>query len=149
MPIHQCARFNNNPKLSHERAAIRMCRYLLSTHEKGLIYNPDLSKGLQCFVDTNFACGWTQACALSPDKVMSHTGYVIKYAGYPILWCSKLQTKIALSTTEAAYIVLSQAMREVLPQMMIMKEGSNVVKTNASKPEFYCQVLRITRAASQ
>ena len=72
---------------------------------------------------------------------MSHTGYVIKYAGCPILWCSKLQTEIALSTTEAEYIALSQAMREVLPLMRIMKEVSNVIKANASKPEFHCQVF--------
>ena len=35
--------------------------------------------------------------------------------GCPVHWVSKLQTEIALSTTEAEYIALSQAMRELLP----------------------------------
>jgi hypothetical protein len=43
------------------------------------------------------------------------------YAGCPITWCSKLQTEIALSTTEAGYIALSQAMREVIPFMHLMQ----------------------------
>jgi hypothetical protein len=40
-------------------------------------------------------------------------GYIITYAGCPMHWSSKMQTEIALSTTEAEYIALSQAMREV------------------------------------
>ncbi len=39
----------------------------------------------------------------------------IRYAGCPIYWQSKLQTEIALSTAEAEYIALSQALRETLP----------------------------------
>ena len=38
---------------------------------------------------------------------------MIIYAGCPILGSSKLQTKIALSTTVVEYIALSQAVREV------------------------------------
>ncbi len=34
-----------------------------------------------------------------------------------------MQTEIALSTTEAEYIALSQAMREVLPIIWLMKKG--------------------------
>ena len=53
---------------------------------------------------------------------MPCTGYVIKYAECPLLWCSKLQTEIALSTTEAEYISLIQAMRKVIPCVALMKE---------------------------
>ena len=45
------------------------------------------------------------------DNVMSRTGFVIMYANCPIYWVSKLQTEIALSTAEAEYIALSQALR--------------------------------------
>ncbi len=38
-------------------------------------------------------------------------------------WSSKMQTEIALSTTEAEYIALSQAMREVLPIIWLMEEA--------------------------
>ena len=38
------------------------------------------------------------------------------------MWKSELQTVITLSTTEAEYIALSQAMREVIPLLGILEE---------------------------
>ena len=46
MAVDQCARFNNCPMLSHERAIIRICRYLLLTKDKGMIYRPNRFLGL-------------------------------------------------------------------------------------------------------
>ena len=43
MAVHQCARFNSDPKLSHERAVEKIGRYLLDTKDKGIIYKPDTS----------------------------------------------------------------------------------------------------------
>ena len=37
----------------------------------------------------------------------SRLGYIVLYAGCPIIWSSKLQTQVALSTTEAEYVSLS------------------------------------------
>ena len=42
MATHQCARFNNDPHLSHERVDKRIGRYLLDTRDKGMIYRPDI-----------------------------------------------------------------------------------------------------------
>lgn len=39
---------------------------------------------------------------------------MIMLAGCPIIWASRLQTEITLSTTEAEYIALSTVMRDVL-----------------------------------
>ena len=44
------------------------------------------------------------------------------YAGLPIIWKSQIQTEIALSTTEAEYVGLSQALREAIPLMNLIKE---------------------------
>ena len=49
------------------------------------------------------------------DNDLSRTGFVIRYAGCPIIWSSKLQTEIALSTAEAEYIAMSQVLWEALP----------------------------------
>ena len=141
MAVHQCARFNNSPMLSHERAITRICHYLLTTHDQGILYNPNKNIGLQCYADADFTGGWTQVDANNPENLMSCTGYVITFAGCPILWSSKLQTEITLSTTEAEYVALSQAMREVLPIMDLMKELACVMNSNISKPNFYCQVF--------
>jgi len=60
-----------------------------------------------------------------PNTARSRMGHTICYAGCPMLWTSKMQTdvalssteaeNIALSSTEAENIALSQSMRETLP----------------------------------
>ena len=56
------------------------------------------------------------------DTARSRSGYVIKYAGCPLMWASRLQTEIALSTTESEYISLSTALRGVIPIMNLIGE---------------------------
>jgi hypothetical protein len=140
MAVHQCARFNNDPKMSHERAIMHICRYLKDTSDRGVIYRPDKTKGLECYVDADFAGGWNLADADSAENVLSRTGFVIMYAGCPVLWVSKLQTEIALSTTEAEYIALSQAMREVLPFMNLLKELAVIFDIYLPQPQVHCKV---------
>ena len=121
--VHQCARFSANPKTKHAEAVKRIGRYLLATKDKGLIMKPDKS-GLECWVDSAHASEWSNKTASNdPSTARSRMGYIIKYAGCPMHWASKMQTEIALSSTEAEYIALSQAMREVLPIMWLMQEA--------------------------
>jgi len=53
--VQQCARFCNEPRRSHEEAIKRACRYLLKTKDRGLILRPDPTRGLECFVDADWA----------------------------------------------------------------------------------------------
>ena len=62
------------------------------------------------------------------------------YAGCPITWGSRMQTEIALSTTESEYIALSTAMREVIPFTELMKEIAELFGILTSKPVFKCTV---------
>ncbi len=141
MAVNQCARFSNDPKLSHERAVKRIGRYLHGTKERGIIFTPDPKRGLECFVDADFAGGWNILEPGNPDNVLSRTGFVIYYAGCPILWKSKLQTEIALSTTESEYIALSQALRDVIPMMALLLELNKLVTLHIPKPEIHCKVF--------
>ena len=86
MAVHQCARFNNDPKLSHEKAVMRLGKYLLGTRGKGLVFKPDVSRGLECFVDADFAGSWSKADAENAESVYSRTGFLIRYAGCPVYW---------------------------------------------------------------
>jgi hypothetical protein len=45
-----------------------------------------------------------------------------------VLWSSKLQTEIALSTTEAEYIALSQATRDLIPMQSLLHELSTATR---------------------
>ena len=140
MAVHQTARFCIDPKLSHERAIQRIGKYLIGTFDKGIIFKPDITKGIECFVDADFAGGWNQADAIDAGSVLSRTGYVIMYAGCPLTWCSKLQSEIALSTTEAEYIALSQSLREVIPLIQLLKEINEIFPIHMPTPEIHCKV---------
>jgi hypothetical protein len=41
----------------HEQAVMRIGRYLLSSKNKVMIYSPDSSKGIEVYVDADFAGG--------------------------------------------------------------------------------------------
>jgi hypothetical protein len=57
-----------------------------------------------------------------PTIAKSRTGYGAMYAGFPIIWASQLQAEIARSVTESEYISLSQALRQTIPLMRLVKE---------------------------
>ena len=105
-----------------------------------MIFFPDLTQSLHCFVDADFAGGWSQADSENADNVLSRTGYVIMYADCPILWVSRLQTEIALSTAEAEYIALSQSLRDVIPLITLLKEINTVFPVHVKTPTFVCKV---------
>ncbi len=64
------------------------------------------------------------------------------YAGCPMHWASRMQTKIALSSTEAEYIALSQAMREVIPIMWLLNEAKKMaVQVLNQQPKVMCNGL--------
>ena len=141
MAVHQAARFTMNPKLSHERAVHRIARYLKATKNKGIILDPKSKHGAVCYVDADFAGCWDKANSGSAEAVLSRTGFVILYANCPVMWCSKMQTEIALSTTEAEYIALSQSMREIIPFMTLLQEVNAIFSINMPKPKFHCKVF--------
>ena len=84
MAVHQCARFWKDPKLSYERVIHHIVRYLIQTKDKGLRYKIDKSKGIELFVDADFAGGWNINDSYNTDNLLSRTGFVICYAGIPI-----------------------------------------------------------------
>jgi hypothetical protein len=57
-------------------------------------------------------------------------------------WASKMQTEIALTTTEAEYIALSQSMREVLPIIWLVQETyDHGIPVLINPPKIYCKVF--------
>eukprot|EP00956_Cyclotella_meneghiniana_P013545 scaffold19631_cov45-Cyclotella_meneghiniana.AAC.1 len=99
--VHQCARYTFKPTSRHFAALKRIGRYLKGTADKGLILRPSKHLHVDCFPDADFAGLYNHEDSQDPHCVRSRTGYVILVAGCPVLWKSKLQTKIALSTMEA------------------------------------------------
>ncbi len=105
-----------------------------------MTYKPDPLKGLEVYVDADFAGRWDPADPGNADNVYSRTGFIICYASRPIFWQSKLQTEISLSIAKAKYIALSQALRETIPMMNLMKEINVIFPLYIPKPKFVIKV---------
>jgi hypothetical protein len=120
--VHQCARYTFQPTHRHVTALKRIGRYLKGTHDKGLIMRPSKRIHVDCYPDADFAGLYNKEDAQDPHCVRSRTGYVICVANCPVIWRSKLQSEIALSTMEAEYISLSQACKDLFPLLDLIQE---------------------------
>jgi len=101
------------------------------------------SERLTCFVDADFCGNYLVHVDQSDDAESSRSryGYVLKYENMPIVWDSKLQTVIALSSTESEYIALSEASRVIIPiirQLIELKERGLVVSVKV--PTIRCKM---------
>jgi predicted acetyltransferase len=88
-----------------------------------------------CYVDADFSRNWDTAC--------SHSGFIVSFVGCcPIFWTSKLQTTIVLSTMEVEYIALSNALRDVIPMVNLLKEMKEYgIEHEGNQPPIHCKVL--------
>ena len=139
--VHQCARFAAEPKQSHATAVKYIGKYLQGTAEEGIILNPT-DHSFDCWVDADFVGNWNKATAeFDPSVAKSRTGYVITYGSCPLVWGSRLQREVALSSTEAEYNAVSESMRDVIHLMQLIKDmqqtGLNMVK---DPPKVHCKV---------
>jgi hypothetical protein len=72
--------------------------------------NPN--KLFEVHVDSNFAGDWFKDEVMDdPSAAKSRTGCIINCGGCPVLWALKLQTKVALSTTESQHVGLSESLQ--------------------------------------
>ena len=120
---------------------------MLGAEDKELIDKLDINKGSKVYAETNFASRFDRIVAEDPASVYSRTGFIIKYAGCPIIWKSKLQTKIALWATEAKYITLSTALREAIPIMHFLREVSAVMDIPECNKSMKCIVFEDNNGA--
>ena len=123
--VHQVARFTHSPKKSHAQAVKRIIRYLIKTKDKGICFVPNLNEGLDMWVDADYAGMWGHEDEQDPVSVKSRTGFVLTLFGCPIIWSSKLQSEISLSSTAAEYVAFSMGMRELLPMRTLLQEISD------------------------
>ena len=55
--VHQCIRFCKDPTLCHEKVMHKIICHLRSTRDKDISFQLDVSKGIECYVNTGFAGG--------------------------------------------------------------------------------------------
>lgn len=120
--VHQCARFTHSTKQSHENAVKKIIRYLKGTSQHGMTLTPTKEMTVDCYVDADFAGLFEIEDDQDPICVKSQTGYLITFMSCPLLWVSKLQTQIALSTMEAKYIAISHSMQDLIAIRGMLQE---------------------------
>jgi hypothetical protein len=111
--------------------------------DKGLILRPNMSKSFEVHVDCDFAGNWVKEDAMEdPSTAKSRTGYVISYGGCPIIWASKLQTEVVLSSTESKYVELLESLHVTIVMMNLLNElkafGIPITKTT---PTVFCKLF--------
>lgn len=99
------SQYNVNPGKTHWTSAKRVLSYLQGTRNLGLCFRKT-KNNLVGYVDSDWAG--------DVDDRISYTGYVFKLPGMAITWEARKQKTIVLSSTEAEYMALCEAAKEVV-----------------------------------
>ena len=112
--VTKLSQYASNPSQDHMNKALYICRYLVGTSKYSLIYDGASGQGLVAFSDSDWAS----------DNVSrrSQTGFFQKMANGIIGWTSRAQKTVALSSTEAEYMALSDASRQCVWIKSLMGE---------------------------
>ena len=97
------SQFNNNYDKRHWDCAKRILRYLKRTADYSLKYSKNEHE-LQGFVDSDWGSD-------SVDR-KSYTGFCYRLSNSPVSWESRKQKIVALSSTEAEYMAITEAAKE-------------------------------------
>jgi Reverse transcriptase (RNA-dependent DNA polymerase)/GAG-pre-integrase domain/Integrase core domain len=146
--VNKLSAYTANPSLQHVGAAKRILRYLKGTKNLAIKYSAKSDNGLK--ENSNLFYGYADAAYANTDDYKSTSGYVFLVGGGAITWRSKKQTTIALSSTEAEYIALSEAGREacwlrsLYEELGYTQESPNLIKGDndgsiamARNPQFH------------
>ena len=134
--IHQCSQCTHNTKASHETAMKRIFRYLKCTKDNGIVFNLSKKLVLDYYADANFAGLWGHENPQEPICARSRTGFVVTFANFTLLWLSKLQTDISLSTLYSEYVALSHYVRALLTLKSLIKEVIKNLGIDGEKLKF-------------
>ncbi|TFY79108.1 hypothetical protein EWM64_g4908 [Hericium alpestre] len=99
------SQFMQNPGRMHWEGTKRVLHYLKATKEEWLTYGGDAKTGIMGYSDTDWG---------SSDHRHSISGYVFLVDGRAVSWSSKKQPIVALSSTEAEYVVMTHATKEAV-----------------------------------
>ena len=103
--VNRLASYTGNPSLQHYTAIKWILHYLSGTQTHRIIYKvmPE-DRDFMGFTDTVYA---------NADESCSTIGYVCLTGGAAITWSSKRLSLTLLSSTQAKYVALSEAVHEV------------------------------------
>ena len=106
--VNKLAAYTANLGLQHHSTLKQILRYLAGTKTLGITYQ----RSQDDTENENLFHRYADAAYMNTNDHKSMTGYVFILAGGAIMWKSKQQTIIALSSTESEYVALGEAGHE-------------------------------------
>jgi len=103
--VIKMSQYSANPSPDHLNKALHIVRYLMYTRNYEIVFDGNSDEGFMAYCDSDWAS--------DPDDRKSHTGMIIQLAAAPICWVSHKQKTVALSSTEAEYMALSDSCRQL------------------------------------
>jgi hypothetical protein len=79
----------SDPRVEHAKAIRWIDRYLKGTRDQGIILHPS-EHSFDCYAEADFAGNWNPSAINDPATAKSRSGFLIKYAGCPVFWASKM-----------------------------------------------------------
>lgn len=128
---HKLAQFSEKHGDIHWNAVKRIFRYLKNTQQFGIRFKKtnDSTTTVIGYSDANWGGDSAQQCK-------STSGYVFYSLGGPISWCSKKQSTVAISSCEAEYLSLSEAVSQGLWISHVLQELG--IKSEEKAFVLYC-----------
>jgi hypothetical protein len=104
--VNKAAKYCENPLPAHRNAVKRIMRYLKMTLNYGQCYGHQKENALITVADSDFAG--------DVDTARSTSGTVNLLNGRPVMWSSSTQSVTALASTEAEYMAMSVAAKDII-----------------------------------
>uniref|UniRef100_H3GB36 Reverse transcriptase Ty1/copia-type domain-containing protein n=2 Tax=Phytophthora ramorum TaxID=164328 RepID=H3GB36_PHYRM len=119
------SQFAADPCPTHWQALKRVFRYIQGTKTHGIEFQASCNDGLQGYSDADWAG--------DIESRRSTSGYAFMMNGGCISWRSKKQRTVALSSTEAEYMALSEATQEAVWLKVFLCELGEMASDEAVK----------------
>ncbi len=106
-PANRLSRYLQNPSPEHRSAANRVLKYLVSTKQRGMLFDREYQgPEMEVFIDASFADDFT-------DRKSSQ-GYMITLYRTPIAWKASKQPTVTTSSTETELLTFTEASKEAI-----------------------------------
>ncbi|KAK9730410.1 hypothetical protein QE152_g15215 [Popillia japonica] len=130
--VNVASRAQEAPTEAHVKLVKRILRYLKGTINDGIQFKRTLYTTIGAYSDADHA----------GDKLTrrSTSGMLMKYCEGPVMWRSKLQRCVALSSMEAEYVAASEASKSLVWLDRLLKE---IGAADESQVQYYILITRV------
>jgi len=112
--VIKLSQFSANPSKEHFEWAKYICRYFAGTKDYTMVFDGKTNEGLIVHSDSDWAA--------DVNNCRSVTGYFFKLAGSLVSWLSRAQKTVALSSTKAEYMAISDCCLQAMWMTNLFRE---------------------------